>query len=461
MSALFKKLLSVFKNKDNRALSSNMLLTLLIKGGAMLISILIVPAYVAYFSNDTAYGAWITVSSVFTWITMFDFGIGNGLRNHLVRTIADKDTEGSKKYISSSYISVGAISLAFWLVGAVIISLVDWNAFLKVPTDIVSPQVFRTYIQIVYSGVIIHFFFLLIFSICYAIQKTFLPNLITLITQTLLLVYILIPNSAALETKIIQLSGAYFVAHNLPILILTLILFYTSLKDCRPSLKLFDKEAAKNVMNLGAKFFIIQIAFVAINSSNEIYINLFYLSEDVVQYQYYHKLFYMISVILTLVQQPIWSAVTKAYHEGRFKWIKKVWRLMLGVCTLAIGGSVLLALIYQPIADIWLGKGTLTVDIFTVSTFVLFTAVGAIVNTANCFANGFGILKSQMICTVLGAVLKLALVFTLSMLINTWAAVMLAASLAMLPLLIVQPYVVNKYINGLVKSGASSAIESD
>ncbi len=439
----------ILKNKDNRSLSLNMLLTLLIKGGAMLVSILIVPAYVAYFSNDTAYGAWITVSSVFTWVTMFDFGIGNGLRNHLVKTIAEKDTLGSKRYISSAYISVGFISLLLWMMGAVIIGFMPWNAFLKVPENVVSPGVFATYIQIVYSGVIIHFFFMLIFSICHAMQKTFLPNLITLITQILLLVYILIPNTAVLETKIIQLSGAYFVAHNLPILILTLVLFFTKLKDCRPSIRLFDKSKAKEIVNLGMRFFVIQIALIALSSSNEIYINLFYQSQDVVQYQYYHKLFYIISVFITLIQQPIWSAVTKAYHEGRFAWIKKVWRFMFVICTAVIGGCVLLALIYQPIVDIWLGKGVLTVDIFTIITFVLSTSTSAVINTANCFANGFGLLKSQMICTVLGAVLKLVLAFVFSSFINSWAMVMLASSLSMLPLLIVQPYVVNKFINSL------------
>lgn len=437
------------RNKANKELSSNIILTLLIKGGAMLISLLILPAYVKYFSNDTAYGAWVTVSSVFTWITMFDFGIGNGLRNHLVKTIAAKDEEGSRRYISSAYLSVGGISLIIWAIGAVVIQILDWNSFLKVAESIVSPVVFKTYIQIVFAGVVIHFFFLLAFSICYAIQKTFLPSLITLLTQVILLLFILIPNSAPLESKILQLSGVYLAAYNIPILVLTLVLFRGKMKSMRPSLKAFDKSSSRDIINLGGKFFVIQLALIALSSSQEIYINLLFNADDVVQYHYYHKLFYVIIVMITLVQQPIWSAVTKAFYEKRYKWIKKVWSFMLLVAVASVIICVLLALMYQPVADIWLGKGTLNVDTFTLIMFVIMTAETLVINTANSFANGFGILNSQAVCTVLGAVIKLPIALLVGHLVGNWSAVILASVIAQIPLLIVQPILVHRYVRSL------------
>ena len=123
MGKIKNAVVAFMKNRNNNEISKNVLYTLIIKGLAMVISILIVPAYVSYFNNDTAYGAWLTIASVFTWITMFDFGIGNGLRNHLVKTLAEKDDEGSKKYISSAYISVGVISLVLLIVGLILVFL--------------------------------------------------------------------------------------------------------------------------------------------------------------------------------------------------------------------------------------------------------------------------------------------------------------------------------------------------
>ena len=114
VKAVIEKL---FRDQNNRQVSGNVLWTVLIKGCAMLISILTVPSYVRYFGDNadgsTVYGAWLTISAVFTWINMFDFGIGNGLRNHLVKSIADKDSDTSKRLVSSAYVSVGIISLLF------------------------------------------------------------------------------------------------------------------------------------------------------------------------------------------------------------------------------------------------------------------------------------------------------------------------------------------------------------
>lgn len=456
-----KKLLSLFKNGDNKNLSLNMIYTLIIKGFAMVISVLIVPAYVRYFSNESAYGAWVTVSAVFTWITMFDFGIGNGLRNHLVKTIAAKDDAGSKRYISSAYVSIGVISVVIWVVGALVIGLIDWNALLKIPAELVSLRTFKIYIEIVFLGVVIHFFFLLVSAICYAIQKTFLPNLITLITQIMLLAYILIPNSGTLETKILELSGVYLIAYNLPIFVVTIIVFASQLKKVRPNLRCFERSAAREIMDLGGRFFLIQLALVALSSSNEIYINLFFNSANVAEYHHYHKLFYVIIVFLTLIQQPIWSAATKAYYEKRYKWLGNLWNILAVANIFGVIGCVVLALIYQPVADIWLGKGELEVKAFTAAMFAFITAQTLIINMANCFSNGLGKLKSQTVCTVIGAIIKLPAAFIAVRIFNDWTAIIVATAVAQLPLFICQPLVMGRYIRRLVLKEAQNEISQE
>ena len=448
---LIKKL---FKDKMNREISSNILLTFLIKGGAMIISVLIVPAYTSYFSNDDIYGAWLTISSVFIWMNMFDFGIGNGLRNFLVKSIAEKDDESSKKYISSSYISVGILSLFILIVGLTVICILDWNSLMKVSSDTISPTIFKVFISVVFSGVVIHFFFLLITSISYALQKTFLPGLISLITQIIILVYLLIPNSLLLEERVISLSVVYFLAYNIPILAATVIMFAGVLKKVKPSFKAFDKSATRQVMSLGGAFFVIQIALIALHSSNEIYINSFFAPSDVVQYNYYHKLFYLLMVFITLVLQPFWSAVTKAFHEKRYQWIKKTYVLLNGIGLLLCFSSVILALIYQPISNIWLGKGVLRVDGFTVALFSVYTSMYVMSNIANSFSNGLTKLKFQRGCTVLGAVLKLAIVVIVVAFVEgvSWNIIMLANVVAMFPLTIAHPLYIYKEINKLIRS---------
>lgn len=446
-----KMLLKLFADKNNKEVSKNVILTIIIKGGAMLISVLTVPAYIKYFGNDTAYGAWLTIAAVFTWINMFDFGIGNGLRNFLVKSIAEKDNKACKTYVSSAYVSIGFISLLFLIVGLGISFFVDWNVILKVPKDLISAGTFRRFIQIVFCGVIIHFFFMLINSIFYAIQKTFWPNLLSLLTQTIILIYIALPNNGTLNNKLMELSFVYVMAYNIPLLVATFVLFFGKLKTIRPAVWCFNRDISKSILGLGGMFFVIQISLIALNSSNEVYINAFFVSEDVVQYNYYYKLFYIISVFVSLLGQPIWSAITKAYCEKRYHWIMRIWKVLAGVATICAIGSIGLAILYQPIADLWLGKGQLIVSFLPVTLFAIMTIQMAIINLSNCLSNGLGKLKMQAIFTVVGALLKLPLTWIFAKILGVWYAVILATIIASLPLMVIQPIYMFKYIKKLEK----------
>ena len=78
--------------------------TFAIKGASVVVQLLSVPAYISYFGDDGLLGVWYTLIAALNWILIFDFGVGNGLRNNLSKALAAKDFENAKRLVSTAYI---------------------------------------------------------------------------------------------------------------------------------------------------------------------------------------------------------------------------------------------------------------------------------------------------------------------------------------------------------------------
>ena len=65
----------------------NILLSVGVKAVNVLCSLVLVPLSLGYLSKEE-YGIWLTISTMLLWISFFDIGLGNGLRNYLSEAIS-------------------------------------------------------------------------------------------------------------------------------------------------------------------------------------------------------------------------------------------------------------------------------------------------------------------------------------------------------------------------------------
>lgn len=449
----------LFKNQDNKILTTNILSTFIIKGIALIISLLSTPAYVRYFSNDSpdgiVVGVWFTLISVFSWILNFDFGIGNGLRNKLVKAFVENDYDKQKTLISSGYIMLGFISLIILIIGCILIPFFDWNNLLNISSNFLKTKTLIISVIIIFAGIITQFFLKLITSILYALQKTALPSLLTLVSSISLLLYLLIAQGKIADNNeaMILLSIAQIITVNLPLLVATIVIFLTSLKNVKPSYKYYQKESAREVTSLGIEFFVIQICLLVINSTNELLITRLFGPNYVTEYTYYNKWFHMITVFFTLLVQPMWSSVSKSYEQKNYQRINKIYKIFNAIAIAFVFGSICLSLLLQPIMNIWLKEHTIKVEFITCLYFVMATAMTLFSTAATCIANGTNRLKCQIICCIVGAIIKLPLTILLSKLLGHWNSIILVQALIILPLAIAQPIAAIKFLNKKINKG--------
>ena len=83
----------------------------LVKGGSIVVGLISIPAYMSYFDAYESLGVWYTILSILSWVSLFDFGMANGLRNVLASSIALNDYDKSSRLVSSAYAFMSIICL--------------------------------------------------------------------------------------------------------------------------------------------------------------------------------------------------------------------------------------------------------------------------------------------------------------------------------------------------------------
>lgn len=412
--------------------------TFVIKGASVVVQLLSVPAYISYFDNDAVLGVWYTLIAALNWILVFDFGVGNGLRNNLSKAVAEGDTLRGKKLVSTAYIFMGVLALLLVVVGEVVILNVDLGSVLNFHSEQLAPETLRFAISVVYIGIVVQFWLKLLTSILYSMQKTALNNFLFLLGNVILLLWVLIARFDDVNDCLAAIALVQVIGINFPLLICTLALFFGRFRKIAPAPSFFDRGVVRDVVGLGIEFFLIQIALLVVNSTNEYLITYLYDSSYVLSYQVYYKWFFAIITVFSLIIQPIWSAMTVAWHERRINWVSNAYRKFNLTALLGSVGAAVLAIVFPWLARTWLGENSITVTVGVGLVFAFWTSVTLFVNSSTCVSNATSHLRTQIALTVLAAVLKIPVSVAFCRLGLGWESVMLANGLVLLPLLVGQ-----------------------
>ena len=396
-------------NEKSKEVMVNTISAYIIKGISLVISLATIPIFMNYFESQIILGVWFTLLSFVTWVLNFDLGIGNGLRNKLVKPLLENDTIRIKEYISSAYISILFISFFIMIIGIVVIIKIDWNNFFNIGSNVITGSYLRSSVLIVFIGIIIQMFLKTINSILYAMQKSAINDLCTLLISLLqLMIVILLPYGDS-QTNLINISYAYAICSNIPLIILTIIVFCTRLKICFPNIKFCKLYLVKEILSLGGSFFGCQILFMLLMNTNEILISKLSTPNSVVEYQIYFKIFNLISMLFMVGMSPIWSATTKAIESNDIIWLKGLIIRLKRFALLISLIQIIIIPIFPFLLKIWLGSDAPYTNYFYCLAFSLFGISMIFQSLFSCIASGFGSMKVQLNIFTVSVILKFIL----------------------------------------------------
>jgi len=377
-----------------KVVKRHIVLTFLYKGLAIGLSYLLVPLVVSYLDVER-YGIWVTMLSVTSWVAFFDIGLGNGLRNKLAEALAVKDIRLAKTYVSTAYVTVsGIVSVVF----VALISIAPFIPWTKVFNTASVGSAELSKVVLIGGGVSL---INLVLSLCnqifyacqqasYAALRQLLMNLFALLAVVLLIHYT--------SSTLLYLSAGYGLAMLLSSLLLTEYL-YLKRRDIFPSPRYVD---------LGKKFFIIQIAGLIIFATDNIIITHILGPAQVTPYNIVFKLFSIITMAHGLIMAPLWSAYTDAYAKGDIQWIKKVLKkLNLLMIPIVVVVAVLIGFAKE-IVSVWVGPA-IVIPHYLPLFMGIYTVVFVWNNIYAYFANGLGKIRPQLYCSIIGGVVNIPL----------------------------------------------------
>lgn len=427
---------------NNKSLTKNISGVVLLKGISMLLTFIMTPMYLEYFEDQSVLGLWYTLQSILLWILTFDLGVGNGVRNRLAEAIAKGDERKEKEIISSGYIVFGIMTVIVIIALALILPIVNWQKTLNtgIHADVLSKVLLITLI-----GIVLQFFFKIVTSILMALRKNILANSLTVITNILILLYLLAPINAGDEKKLELLAGVYTIATILPLLATTIYIFACPLKHIHPSLVYWNSSIGREVLQVGGAFFVIQLGLLVVNSTNQFLINYLFGGTAVVEYTLYYRLYSTAAMVFTLFTQPVWSEISIRYAQNDMLWVRKIYHFMLIVAVAISTGCFVVTGGLQLVFRIWLGEG-IQANRWIGLVYAIWSMVEVVTYAGTCIANGMTKLKCQMYFTIGAAGAKIPLTLFCATVLPNWISVIVAHILVLVPLMVAQNIVLYRQL---------------
>lgn len=373
-----------------------------IRGISMLISFLYVPLLL-FAMESNAYAIWLTLTSIISWIVMFDIGIGNGLRNKLSETLAMNKLFEAQSYVSTAYLSICFIGAIIILLFALSFFYINWTHVLNARNF--PPLEINLLVLIVGISFILHFILGLINSVLLALRMPAISSLIGCIGQVISYLAVLVMVKVYHITNLITLCSIISIVPIATMAISTWILFSSKYKYLRPTITSFDKSKLKEIFVLGLKFFWLQIITIILFQSNNFIIMHIVGADAVVQYNICYKYLYTLVTVFTLICTPFWSSSTHAYTNKDFTWLKNINLKLTKVSILFALGGVFMVIIANPIYHMWLGPDSPQIAM-ECNILMLAYCVFMIFYMANGYIiNGIGTLRIQTIVTSILAII--------------------------------------------------------
>jgi len=317
----------------------------------LLLNYILIALLIDYLGKEN-FGIYIALTSLFSWMFLFDLGIAKGMRNFVTIALSNQNIKEAKEYISTAYISILSLTVISCIVIIASLSFVDLQLFFNIDLD-------NDYLQNIFLVLIIGFFLKFYFStvdqLNFATHHSQNVALNSLLVAVLNFIGILILWKLEYTSSVIYAVVIFSISIIVPYLYSTLHFFYKN-KELIPSIANYSEKALKNIFSKGSKILFIQIGFLLIIGIDRLILLKYGSAIEVSKYEIIYKVMSIVIFPVSIILAPLWSAFTDAYAKNDITWINSIFNKFYILIFGLLAAVIILTFLFNYITSFWLGE---------------------------------------------------------------------------------------------------------
>ncbi|MCD4533747.1 hypothetical protein LRP67_06600 [Nocardioides sp. cx-169] len=385
-----------------------------------------------FFPENAALGVWFTILTLVGWCLTLDLGLGNGLRNRLVETLALESVNESRTLISSTYVASGGIAACLGILLFPIVYFVDWNRAFNVEPEVLTASTLRTAVALCCGAIVLQLFLRLSTAVLLSRQRAVASALPGLGTSAGMLLTVLIVSPADIDTNFVILSAAYLFWSATPLLAAGLVAFSGDFKIYRPSVRFFSLGSLPAIFRVGFGFLGLQLLYMALITTDTPLVSWLFSPRFVVDYQAYFRPFGLVGSLFVVAMTPMWSRVTHAWVVGDTQWIERAYRRANIAALVGFAGCLAAVPVMPQLLDLWLGAETINVQGEYSLAFAVLTGATMMNSVMASFTSGLGEIRFQLLFYGVAACAKIPLALFLCRQLDSWIGIVWATAVGLL-----------------------------
>lgn len=398
------KIIRKTDDRSNIALI-NVMLSFAIKGISISVSLVLVPLTL-HFLDTYEYGIWLTISSILLWIDFFDIGLGNGLRNKLSEALVSKNTALAKEYVSTTFFVLFVIASFLFCLFIIVNQWIDWGDVLNIPYDTATRV--ANMLIFVFFCVLISFVLKIVTYVFFVKQLPVVNGLINLLSQLLSLFFIYLLINMNICNRLEWVAYIYSASTTIILLFFYPITFGIKYKELAPSVKAIKIKRMGGLMNIGLKFFLIQLSSLVIYTTSSLIISNKLSPNEVTPYSISFRYFNIVFMVFSIIVSPMWNAVNEAYNKKEYVWIRDAMKTLNRILILLAVIVLFMVLFSDMIYRLWLGD-SITVPFELTVLLAVYVFLLTVSSLYSNFLNGMNKLNIQLYTLIVAGIIFIPL----------------------------------------------------